>query len=90
MNFLLAWAVSFIYIYLKATQQRHVQFAEYWRMPPMSYGMAACEVFTFTLVIRHYDDIWSLAILAFCIGTGAWMGSVLGTWLHVQSRRKRR
>ena len=87
MNFLIAWAVSFCYIFLKSTQQRQVQFAEYRKMPLPSYGMAFCEVFVTTLIVRHYDDFASLALLAFCIGTGAWMGSMLGTFLHARRRK---
>ena len=87
MNFLLAWAVSFCYIFLKATQQRQVQFAEYRKMPLPSYGMAFCEVFVTTAIVRSLHSHWELALLAFCIGTGAWMGSMLGTYLHARKRR---
>lgn len=87
MSFLLAWAVSFCYIFLKATQQRHVQHEEYWRMPLPSYGMAFCEVFVLTLVVKHYESLWALVALSLCIGTGAWMGSVMGTYLHARRRR---
>ena len=87
MNFLLAWAVSLVYIGAKAYQQRVVQHAQYARMPLMSYIMAFCEVFVITIVSRHYENTWALATLAFCIGTGAWMGSMLGTYLHARRRR---
>lgn len=81
---LVAGLVSFVYVFLKATQQRHVQFAQYWRMPWPSYGMAFCEVFVISTVARTADG-WGPAIaLAFCIGSGAWIGSVLGTWLHAR------
>jgi hypothetical protein len=82
-TFLAAFLVSFVYIFLKATQQRHVQFAQYFRMPIPSYGMAACEVFVIGTVARG-EGLAELAVLAFCIGTGAWMGSVLGTWMHAR------
>lgn len=87
MNFALAWLVSFGYVFLKSTQQRQVQFAEYRKMPFPSYGMALCEVFVTVNIVRHYDDAASLLILAFAIGTGAWMGSMLGTYLHVRRKR---
>lgn len=87
MNFLLAWLVSLVYIGAKALQQRHVQHAEFWRMPIPSYLMAVCEVFVASSVIKHYDDPNALAILAFSLGTGAWMGSMLGTWIHLQGRK---
>lgn len=87
MNFLLAWAVSLVYIGAKAYQQRVVQHAQYSRMPLMSYIMAFCEVFVITIVSRHYESIMALSALAFCIGTGAWMGSMLGTYLHMRRRK---
>lgn len=82
MNFLLAWAVSLIYIGAKAYQQRVVQHAQYARMPAMSYTMAYCEVFVMSLVVKSLHDAWQLNLLALSIGTGAWMGSMLGTYLH--------
>lgn len=87
MNFALAWIVSLVYIGAKAYQQRVVQHAQYSRMPLMSYVMAFCEVFVITIVSRHYDDAGSLVMLAICIGTGAWMGSMLGTYLHTKGRK---
>jgi hypothetical protein len=89
LNFALAWIVSLVYVGAKAYQQRVVQHAQYLRMPLMSYVMAFCEVFVITIVSRHYDDAWSLAALAACIGTGAWMGSMLGTYVHERGRRGR-
>lgn len=85
MSYVFAFIASFVLIFLKATQQRHVQFAEYWRMPLVSYGMAFCEVFITVKVARSGDD-GALVALALCIGTGAALGSVLGTWLHERKR----
>lgn len=87
MNFLLAWGVSLVYVFLKSTQQRQVQHEEYAKMPIPSYGMAVCEVFVATMIVRHYEDPSALGILAFAIGTGAWMGSMLGTYLHARGRK---
>lgn len=87
MNFALAWFVSLVYIGAKAVQQRQVMHAEYWKMPVPSYLMAFCEIFVTVNIVKHYDDALSLALLAFCIGTGAWMGSMLGTYLHARKRR---
>ena len=91
MTFLAAFFASLVLIFLKSTQQRHVQFEEYWRMPAVSYGMAGCEVFITAKVAVHAitesGDTAGLVLLAFSIGTGAALGGILGTYLH--ARRKR-
>ena len=84
MNFILAWLVSFVYIGAKAYQQRVVMSAQYRLMPPMSYIMAFCETFVTVNIVKHYDNFDSLALLAFCLGTGAWMGSMFGTYMHTR------
>jgi hypothetical protein len=82
MKFLLAFLVSALYIGLKATQQRQVQFAQYWRMPPVSLSMAFCEVFIVSNVARTANGFGPLCGLAVSIGLGAAIGSMLGTYLH--------
>ena len=89
MNYALAFVASFVLIFLKATQQRQVQFAEYRKMPPVSMGMAFCEVFIVANVARTADGLWPLVLLAICIGTGAACGSMLGTYLHVRKHTRR-
>lgn len=81
MSYLAAFLASFLLIFLKATQQRHVQFAEYRKMPPVSMGMAFCEVFIVANVARS-GETHELIFLALCIGVGAGLGSMLGTYLH--------
>ena len=84
MTYFLAFLVSALSIGLKATQQRQVQHAEYWRMPPVSMAMAFCEVFIVSNVARSADGFWPLVLLALSIGAGSDIGSVLGTFLHVR------
>jgi hypothetical protein len=84
LTYLAAFVVSALFIGLKATQQRHVQFAEYWRMPPVSMGMAFCEVFLVSAVARRADGWMELALLAVAIGLGASLGSISGTYLHAR------
>ena len=87
LNFLLAWAVMLGYVFFRSTQQRHVQHEQYSRMPWPSYGMAVCEVFVTVNIVRNYDDPAALALLAFALGTGGWMGSMLGTYMHARRRK---
>lgn len=79
---LAAAAASFLYIALKATQQRQVMLAQYARMPLVSIGMAFCEIFIMANVVRSADDTAGLVLLALAIGVGGGAGSVVGTWLH--------
>lgn len=86
MSYLLACLASFVYIALKATQQRQVQHEEYLKMPAVSMGMAFCEIFIMANVVHSADSTTGLVLLAIAIGIGAACGSILGTWLH--ARRK--
>ena len=84
MTYLLAFLVAALFIGLKATQQRQVQFAEYAKMPPVSLGMAYCEAFIVGSYINTASDFWSKFLLATAIGLGASCGSMLGTYLHAR------
>lgn len=84
MTYLLAFLVSALYIGLKATQQRQVQYAEYHKMPPVSLGMAYCEAFVFSSYMGTATDLLPKFLLATAIGLGAACGSMLGTYLHVR------
>lgn len=86
MTYFLAFAASFVYIALKALQQRQVMAAEYLKMPAVSMGMAACEVFIMVNVIKTADSFGGLALLALSIGSGAALGSMVGTWWHARKR----
>lgn len=81
---LTAFAVSFLYIAMKATQQRQVMAAQYWRMPPVSMAMAYCEVFlTGSIAYSYIEHGWLHAfVMGTAIGAGGSVGSMLGTYLH--------
>lgn len=82
MNYLAAFAVSFLYIALKATQQLQVVHGQYARILPVSMGMAFCEVFILVNVIRSADDWLGLTFLALAIGSGAGLGCLAAMKLH--------
>jgi hypothetical protein len=79
---LAAAAASFLFIGLKAIQQRQVMRAQYARMPALSIGMAFCEIFIMANVVRSSGDTAGLVLLALAIGLGGGMGSIAGTWIH--------
>ena len=62
MNYLFAFAASYVYIWAKATQQLQVVNFRYWRIMPMSLVMATCEVFIMVNVIRTADSFAGLAL----------------------------
>jgi hypothetical protein len=73
-SYALAFIASFLYIFLKATQQLQVVNFMYARILPTSFGMAACEVFIVVNVVRTADSIAGLILLALCIGAGSGLG----------------
>ena len=89
LSYALAFLASLLYIALKATQQRQVMHAEYRKMPPVSIGMAFCEVFIMVNVVHTADSVAGLIVLALCIGTGAALGSIIGTYLHASKHPRR-
>jgi hypothetical protein len=89
MTYFAAFAVSFLYIFLKATQQRQVMACQYRKMPLLSMGMAFCEVFIVSNVARTADGFLPLLFLALAIGSGSALGSILGTYLHARKHPRR-
>jgi hypothetical protein len=76
-TFVFAFLASLLYIYLKATQQLQVVAFEFRPILPTSIGMACCEVFIMSNVVRHLDSLAGLALLAACIGTGSGIGCLI-------------
>lgn len=74
MTYAAAFFASYLYIFLKATQQLQVVNFLYARILPTSLGMAACEVFIMLNVIKTADSIAGLVLLALCIGSGSGLG----------------
>lgn len=79
--YMAAAIVSFVGVFFKAFQQLNVVHHKILWIVPVSYVMAACEVFL----------IWQIAIaqnlwLLFPIGTGAGLGCILSMMLHKRLR----
>lgn len=89
MSYFLAFIAYLCFVGMKAMQQRQVMNAEYLKMPPLSYGMAFCEVFVMATVAKTSDSLFGLVLLALAIGTGGALGSILGTYLHVRKHPRR-
>jgi adenosine/AMP kinase len=84
-TYALAFMAYLIAVTLKAMQQRQVQHAEYRKMPLVSFGMAFCEIFILSMVVRHAENTQELVYLALAIGAGGSIGSILGTFLHART-----
>lgn len=84
MIYLAVFAATFLNIALRATQQRHVMAAQYWRMPPVSFGMGFCDVFVWGAVAKTalIGTTPQLVGVALAMGFGGSIGSITGTWLH--------
>lgn len=88
MIYVAVFLATFLNIGLRATQQRQVMAAQYWRMPPVSMGMAFCEVFVWGNVARAalQGGTWQLVGVALAMGCGGALGSIAGTYLHARKR----
>lgn len=74
--------VSFVNVFFKAFQQLNVVHHKIFWIVPVSYVMAACEVFIIWQIAAQ-QDLW----LLFPIGTGAGLGCVLSMILHKHLRK---
>lgn len=74
-SYIAAFAVTFIYIFLKATQQIHVIRKEYPWIVPTSVGMGLCEVSMVLLVVRA-DSLW----MGVCTGLAGGLGCMTAMW----------
>ena len=73
------FAVSFMYVALKACQQLNVVGRHYVLIGPVSLGMAFCEVYGITAYVNSPDH---KAFAALAIGLGAWAGCVFAMKIH--------
>jgi len=77
MMYALAFFASFVFVWLKATQQLNVAHANYIWIAPISFAMAACEVYTVAAVASAG---WGWIILP--IGAGASLGCIAAIIFH--------
>lgn len=75
---------SFLFVFLKAFQQRNVAFDNYVPVIPISIAMATVEVFTITKVAEQGFHLG--AVLAIGLSSGA--GAIAAMLLHKHLFRK--
>ena len=72
------FAASFMFVFLKAFQQRNVAFDKYRWVLPTSMAMAAAEVYVIATIVTTGYSV--LAVLG--MGTGAGAGALIAMHLH--------
>lgn len=83
MTHLAAFAAAYVMVALKSTQQISVIRGRWWWVPPVSYGMAACEIIIISQVATNGE---SMAGLIAAIGTGGWLGCFTSMWIDRRVR----
>lgn len=78
MNLLPPFFVTFIYVFLRATQQLNVVKGKYLWVIPVSYLMAFADVFLIVTISRAGVVI----PLILSIGTGGALGAILAMKIH--------
>jgi hypothetical protein len=71
--------LTFIYVFLRAFQQKNVMHSKYLWMVPASYGMGFCDVYLVFSIANGEHVLWLAAIF---MGTGGCIGSILATYIH--------
>ncbi|SKB49436.1 hypothetical protein SAMN06295937_100757 [Sphingopyxis flava] len=78
MLYLALAGASFVFVFLKAFQQRNVAFDNYIAVMPISIMMASVEVFTITKVAAAG---WQIGVVL-SVGTASALGAISAMHLH--------
>mgnify|MGYP003679893111 CR=1 FL=1 len=78
LNLLIAAGAMYVFVFLKAFQQRNVAFDHFKWVIPTSWAMAIAEVYVISLIAVQGYSLW----LAGAIGTGAGLGAICAMYLH--------
>jgi hypothetical protein len=84
MNWFFIFGAGYLYVWLRAFQQRNVAFDNYWYIPPVSYCMAAVDMFVIVNVSRNGMSWKYVAIY----GTSAALGAMSAMWFHKRYVKK--
>lgn len=83
MNYAIAFAAAFIFIFLKAFQQLNVMHKQYLLVLPTSMLMAACEVYVIATTARN-----GYGWIVLAIGLGSGLGAMASMWTHSRMIKK--
>lgn len=85
LNTVLVGLANFVFIFLKAFQQRNVAFLHYWWVVPTSILMGVVEVGVVGAVAieataaASFIALWPLVV---AVGVGGGLGAVASMWIH--------
>lgn len=81
---LILFFTQYVYVFAKSSQQLNVVHSKWLRIIPMSYIMSG--IYFYELFVGYNDmaehGVWRIFILLAFHGTGGWLGSWSGMWLH--------
>lgn len=85
---LILLASNFVYIFLKAYQQKNVMHSDYMAMVPTSFAMAFTEYMTVGIVAASFiqDGVIGAALSILALGIGGASGGCLGVYLNDKRR----
>jgi len=78
------FGAGFLYVMLRAFQQRNVAFDNYWWIPPVSYAMAAVDMYVIVNVARNGLTWVYVAVY----GTAAALGALCAMRFHKRFVKK--
>lgn len=78
MTYFLLFLANFVFIFMKAFQQRNVSGAHYFAILPTSFALAATEVYIIVQVVAKGIDLG--AVLA--LGLAGGLGSMTAVFFH--------
>ena len=82
MNYVIAFFASFVYVFLRATQQLNVIHGDYLWIMPVSIAMSACDVTVIMLILKREKKHKKSLPLILAIGSGGGLGAMVAMWLH--------
>lgn len=72
------FGASYVYVFLRAMQQRNVAFDNYGWVLPVSVCMASVDVFVIATIASNGFHIWIVAMN----GIGGGLGSICAMYIH--------
>ena len=85
MDLLIIFGTNFLFVFIKAFQQRNVTWMKYRPVLPSSFSMTVTQVYIWhtvsvrTMAGASFIELWPLIIT---MTIAAWLGTISGMYLH--------